>query len=89
MRRVVLTLTDAVIKKLQAVVDADNATNGTTLTLDEWIILHLKEIAISADLIARVETRRREAEALAAQALEASIAAERAALIAALDNEGG
>lgn len=51
-----ITVTDTQLAKLQAVVVAHNANTGQTLTVQQWLDLHLQELAIADDLTAAVRT---------------------------------
>ncbi len=79
-----ITISDQLLAKLQAVVDRTNADQGLTLTVRDWILLHLKEIAIAPDVAAAVDTLRGQAERDATAALEAAVKAERDRLLGAL-----
>ncbi|MBI1885434.1 MAG: hypothetical protein HYS09_03845 [Chloroflexi bacterium] len=64
-----ITLSDRALARLQALVAAYNANSGQQLAVKDWILLHLKELAIGQDL------------ALAADALEKQKQEELAAVI--------
>jgi len=84
MPKFTIDLTDKALAGLQAEVTRYNGNAGTTLTVAEWIDLHLKEIAISPDLSAALDQLRKQAEADVNAALDAAIATARAELLAAL-----
>ena len=72
-----ITLSPQAVAKLQAVVDRYNANTGQTLTVRDWIALHIKEVAIGDDLMAEHQRLQREHE----ENLRAAIEAARRALI--------
>jgi len=84
MPKFTIDLTDKALAGLQAEVTRYNANAGTTLTVADWIDLHLREIAIGPDLSAALEQLRKQAEADATDALTAAINAARAELLASL-----
>jgi ribosomal protein L21 len=69
---------------LQIVVSEHNVQQGTTLTLDQWLLLHLQEVAVArqlqATVTALIEQHQRDAQA----ALEATIKSARDELLASL-----
>ncbi len=71
----------AALARLAAVVDQSNQNAGTKLTVQEWLTLHVKEVAYVADLTAAAETLRRQAEADAQTAFDAAFRAERDRLL--------
>lgn len=71
MPRFTLDISDAALLRLQKIVDAYNANNGTALTVLEWLKLHVRELAVQDDLMAAADTFRRQAEQSAADALVA------------------
>lgn len=66
-----LTISDPALEGLQTVVARYNGDNGTTLSVQDWLLLHVKEIAIQDDLLAAAQTFRTQAEQSAADALRA------------------
>lgn len=64
-----ITLSDAALARLKAIVDRTNADNGLNLTVRDWVILHLKELAIADDLLQAQEAERVKAEEAARQAV--------------------
>lgn len=52
MPRITITLSPLALQRLEAVVSRYNAATGSSLTLTDWIELHLKELAIFDDLVA-------------------------------------
>ncbi len=82
MPKFTLDLTAAAVTRLNAIVGAYNANNGTALTVPEWLLLHIKEVAVGEQLAAAVDGLRRQAEANANAALEDAVKAERDRLIA-------
>jgi hypothetical protein len=71
MPRFEIELSDAALTGLQSLVTRYNADNGAALTVEGWILLHLKELAVQDDLLLAAETLRRQAEETAAAALRA------------------
>ena len=71
MPRFDIELSDAALAGLQDLVGRYNKDNGAALTVEGWILLHLKELAVQDDLLLAVETLRRQAEETAAAALRA------------------
>ncbi len=80
MPQITLTLTDAAAAKLDALVAAHNAANGTSLSLRDWLLRHLKELAIQRDLAARSQAL----EAQKNNELQTALQAERDAMLNAL-----
>ena len=78
-------LPDGAVPQLQAEVDRTNAANKTALTLGDWILLHLQEIAIAGDLAAAFEQLRQQSEKDANAALETAIKTARDELLTALN----
>ena len=76
-----ITLTAKALTKLQAEVDRTNANNGTSLTVAQWIVLHLKEAAIANDLAAAVADLRTQAEQDAQATFESAAKAQRDRLL--------
>lgn len=72
-----ITLSPQAVAKLQAVVDRYNANTGQTLTVRDWIALHIKEVAIADDLMAEHQRLQREHE----ESLRAAVEAARKGLI--------
>ena len=56
------TISDATLQRLQNVVARYNENTGQNLTLKQWAIRHLKEIAVSQDFGAEVERIKKERE---------------------------
>ena len=56
MPKFTIDLSQKAVDKLQLQhVDRSNGANGTALTLKDWIVLHLNELAITADLPAAID----------------------------------
>ena len=68
------------INRLQPIVARYNQDNGTDLSLQDWLLLHLKEIAIQHDLAATHQDLERQAQ----RDLEAALLAQRQHLLDAL-----
>ncbi len=63
MPKFTIDLSQKAVDKLQTQhVDRSNGTNGTALTLKDWIVLHLNELAITADLPAAIDQLQRESQ---------------------------
>lgn len=73
------------VQRLQGIVDRHNQNQGTSLTVQQWLLRTVQEMAISDQLAAGIESLRRQAESDANAALEAALAAERDRLVADLD----
>ncbi len=76
-----ITLSPKAIQRLKILMQRTNETEGTSLTLRDWITLHLRELAIGPDLSAAIpplqEQTKRDAEAT----LQAAIIATRDQLL--------
>ncbi|KKL81891.1 hypothetical protein LCGC14_1990220 [marine sediment metagenome] len=83
------SISAAAVAKLKAVVDAQNARNGTSLTVKEWMLQLIKEKAIAEEYMANMtEFQRRneeEAEATKNAAFGAFALSERERLLAEID----
>lgn len=66
-----LTISDPALAGLQAVVSRYNADNGTALSVQDWLLLHVKELAIQDQLLEAARTFQQQAEQSAADALRA------------------
>jgi hypothetical protein len=77
MPQLTFDITDATRQRLDLVVADYNATNGTSLTLEEWLDLHLRELAVQREFATRVEQLKRQTE----DDLHAAINAERERLL--------
>jgi hypothetical protein len=66
-----ITITDLALAGLQAIVARYNADSGTALSVQDWLLLHLKELAIQDNLLAAAQTFQRQAEQSAADAINA------------------
>ena len=64
-----ITITDLALAGLQAIVARYNADSGTALSVQDWLLLHLKELAIQDELLAAAQTFQRQAEQGAADAI--------------------
>ena len=85
-----IPLTQNTVDRLQAQVQRTNENAGTILTLQQWLALHLKELAIADDLAAAAPAINEQAEKDARTAAADAIRQERDRLLAALDGaEGG
>ena len=62
MPRFTIDLSQKAVDKLQLQVQRTNDAQGTTLTLKDWIVLHLKEVATADDLAAAFEQLQRESQ---------------------------
>ena len=84
MPKFTIDLTDKTLAALQAEVARYNGNTGSELTVAEWIVLHLQEIAIAPELGAAIDQLRKQQETDANAALEAAVKAARDQLLAAL-----
>lgn len=80
-----VTLSDRVLNKLAVQVNRANEAGGLNLTTLRWIVLHLRELAISEQLAALTTPIKDQAEADARTAFEQSMLRERERLLADLD----
>ncbi len=62
MPKFTIDLSQKAVDKLQLQVQRTNDANGTTYTLKDWIILHLKEVATADDLAAALELLQHESQ---------------------------
>ena len=63
MPRFTIDLSRKAVDKLQAHAQRTNDANGTTMTLKDWMVLHMKELAIADDLpaaVAQLQTETRD-----------------------------
>ena len=79
-----VTLSDGHLTKLQRVLQRYNDQNGTAYAVKEWLLAHLKEVAIAEEYAAGVDQLRRQHELDAQAALDAAVRAERDRLLQAL-----
>lgn len=77
-----ITLTQKAVDKLQQQVQRTNENQGTSLTLKQWMTLHLRELAITDELNAAVTGLRDEQQRDAQTALETAIRTARDQLLA-------
>lgn len=60
---------DRVYRGVQALVDRYNAERNEALGVEEWLSLHIKELALQEDLLARSAAIQRDFQARAEEAL--------------------
>ncbi len=72
-----INLSQKAVDKLQLHVQRTNDANGTAYTLKDWIVLHLKELAIADDLPAAIDQLQRQSQ----DALTAAITTKRDRLL--------
>ena len=77
-------LPDAVVPHLQLLADRTNATQNTTLTALDWLVLHIKELAIADQLATAVQQLQEQQQKDAQTALETALKTARDQLLAAL-----
>ena len=77
-----IDLTDKAVAALQAEVNRTNENQGTALTVQQWITLHLQEIAIAAQFTAAIDQLRKQAETDAQASLETAVKTTRDQLLA-------
>lgn len=63
MPKITLSLSDAALTNLQSATDVFNAQTGQALTLNEYILLFLKQRAIEKDILAETERIKTELDA--------------------------
>lgn len=66
-----LTISDKALQRLQASVDKFNENTGQNLTVKQWLIRHLKEMAIGQDFGAAVDQLKKDNEAAHQAAIRA------------------
>lgn len=76
-----ITLSAKAVQKLQAIVQRHNDQNGTNLTVKEWVVLHLKELAITDELSTAITAIQQQHEADAQEAFDIAVRAERDRLL--------
>jgi hypothetical protein len=81
MPTITIEISDGAKQRLDLVVADYNATNGTSLTFDDWLGLHLREMAIQREFAAKIEQLKRQTE----DDLAAAVNAEKERLLAAVD----
>ncbi len=72
-----ITLSQAAVDRLQLVTARYNAENGASLTLSDWMHLHLRDVAIQEEWAQSAEQLQRQAQTDA----QAAILAERTRLL--------
>ena len=77
---------DRAVPELQAACDRTNAANKTALTLGDWLVLTLKELAVAPALTAAIVQLQQQHEQDANAALQAAVTAARDQLIASLNS---
>jgi len=77
-----IDLTDKALAGIQTEVERYNGNNGAALTVAEWILLHLQEIAVAPELGAAIDQLRKQHETDAQAALQAAVATARDELLA-------
>lgn len=77
MPQITIDLTDSARQRLDLLVADYNATNGTSLTFERWLDLHMRELAVQREFIAKVEQLKKQTDT----DLQAAIAAERERLL--------
>ena len=85
MPKFTIDISDKALTRLQAEVDRTNANQGTALTVQAWILLHLQEVAIAPDLAVAVDQLRRQQETHAQASLDAAVRTARDAMLADLE----
>lgn len=81
MPKLTIDLTIAAAEGLGPIVQRYNEANGTALELSDWIILHLRELAIQDRLMETAETLRGQAQRDADAALVSALKLERERLL--------
>ena len=84
MPKFTIDLTDKALAGILTEVARYNGNTGSDLTVAEWIVLHLQEIAIAPELGAAIDALRKQQETDANAALEAAVKAARDQLLASL-----
>ncbi len=84
-----ITLSQKAVDRLQIQVQRTNDANGTTLTMRDWIELHLKEIAVADDLAIATQAIQEQQQRDAQDALHAAVRAQRDRLLGDLADTAG
>ncbi len=71
MPRFTLDISDPALAGLQALVARYNTDNGTALPVQDWLLLHLRELAIQDRLMAAAQSLREQADKEADAAFKA------------------
>ena len=66
-----IELSDAAYQGLQRLVTRYNADNNAAHTVEAWVDLHLRELAVQDEIVRAAEQLQREAQETAAAALQA------------------
>lgn len=77
MPQLTLDISDAARQRLDLAVAEYNATNGTSLSFEQWMDLHLRELAVQREFAAKIDQLRRQTE----DDLHAAIEAEKQRLL--------
>lgn len=72
MAKFTIEVADEAVQRLQEVVQRYNSDNGVALTVAQWLMLHVRELAIQDELMQNIEAirKRKEGEAHAAALAE-------------------
>ena len=81
MPRFIIDLPQKAVTRLQRQVQRTNDSTGDTLTLRDWLTIHIKEIAIAEDLATAVRELQQQQEKDAQATLEHAARAERDRLL--------
>lgn len=76
-----IDLSQKTVDRLQVLAQRTNDTQGTNLTLREWLELHNKEIAIADELATAVQAIQEQQQREAEDTLQAAVRAERDRLL--------
>ncbi len=76
-----ITLSPRAVQRLKTLMQRTNETEGTSLTLCDWITLHLRELAIAQDLSAAIPTLQEQTKRDAETTLQAAITTTRDQLL--------
>lgn len=76
-----IKLSAKALARLQAIVERNNADSGRSLSVGDWLALHVKELLISEELARSAESLRQQAERDANAALDAALRAEKDRLL--------
>ena len=76
-----INLSANALARLQVIVERNNADTGRSLSVRDWIALHLKEMAIAEELARSAENLRQQAERDANAAFDAALRAEKDRLL--------
>ena len=85
MPKFTITISQKAVDKLQPHVQRSNETNGTSLTLLQWLHLHLQELAIGDDFQVAIQALVQQQKLDAENTLQAAVRTTRDEMLTSLD----